>query len=188
MSDGNGRGPTRRGRILEMILSGTAIPEIDSRARKALHPGEFSIRLATLSDIPELVAMGEKFISATPYGKLFRATGESLQALAQMLFNFGENAAILIAEDAVGIFGMLAIVASPHPLTGQLYADEVVWWVEETGRARRAGPALLDAAEDWARSRKCYMVKMVAPIPSTVGRFYERKGYAAVETAYAKVL
>lgn len=177
----------RRRRVLEMIL-GPDVPEIDTSPRRALAPGAYTIRLATLTDIPDLVAMGGRFIGATPYGTLFRATGESLQRLAQMIFQLGEQAAIFLAEDVAGVFGMLVIVTALHPIGNVLYADEVVWWVDQSARSRRAGPALLDVAEDWARSRKCYMVKMVAPIPSTVGRFYERKGYAAVETAYAKVL
>lgn len=149
-----------------------------------------TIRPATPEDTPDLVRMGKAFLAATRYGTLFRATSESLEALASMLFNFGDQAVILLAvSDEDYVFGMLAAFVSLNPLNQRPYADEVVWWVDPTGRGQqRAGPALLRAAEDWARARKCYMVKMVAPISTDVGRFYERLGYEAVETAYAKVL
>lgn len=138
--------------------------------------------------MPELLRMAEAF-AATPYGQLFHVTREAAEGLIGLLFNFGDNAAILLAAvDGVDV-GMLAIVASPHPFNGQIYADEVVWWVDPTARGSSlAGPKLLRAAEDWARERNCYMVKMVAPVGSTVGAFYERLGYTAIETAYAKPL
>lgn len=149
------------------------------------------IRQAIEDDVPALIAMAQAFVETTAvYGRLFKATPESLEHLARLLFQFGDQAAILLAcEDEGPCFGMLAIVASPHPISGALYADEVVWWIDPSHRgAMRAGPKLLRAAENWARDRNCNMVKMVAPHGSTVGRFYERLGYEPVESAYAKVL
>jgi len=148
-----------------------------------------TIRAATPADTPELLRMARSFLEATPYGRLFKATPDSLEALVGLLFSFGDQATILVAEDAGFVYGMLAIVASPHPFNGKQYADEVVWWVDPTARgAGLAGPKLLRCAEDWARARNCYMVKMVAPFGSTVGGFYERLGYTPIETAYAKTL
>lgn len=148
------------------------------------------IRKGTPADLPDITRMALAFLDATQYGRLFRATGESLAVLAGIIFSFGDNAAILLDVDDTGeTVGMLVIVASPHPFNQKLYADEVVWWVDPSSRgSMRRGPALLRAAEEWARERKCYMVKMVAPAGSTVGLFYEKLGYAAIETAYAKEL
>lgn len=149
-----------------------------------------TIRRGTPDDLPALVRMGRAFLEATRYGTLFRATGQSLEALAGLLFSFADNAAIFLAVDADDQpFGMIAAFASPNPINQRLYCDEVVWWVDPSGRGPlRAGPALLRSAEDWARERKCYLIKMVAPVGSTVGMFYERHGYEAIETSYAKVL
>lgn len=94
----------------------------------------------------------------------------------------------LVADAGDRLAGFLALVALPHPLTGQLYGDEIAWWVEPEYRRGRVGPQLLVAAEQWARQMGCQSVKMVAPFKSTVGAFYERCGYTAVETAYAKQL
>jgi GNAT superfamily N-acetyltransferase len=147
------------------------------------------IREATPVDIPQLQRMGLEFIKGTHYETLFHVTAESLEILAKFLFDIGPQSTILLAEDDAGVIGMLAIVALPAPLSGQLYADEMVWWVDPRRRGWiRVGPALLRSAEDWARARGCYMIKMVAPSGSTIGTFYGRVGFTPLETAYVKVL
>lgn len=150
----------------------------------------FTIRAATPADTPALERMGLKFVdSVAKYGTLFRATSASMQALARLFFALEDKAIILLAVDGAGEpFGMLACIVAPQLIDGTIYADEMVWWVDPASRQRRAGPALLTAAEEWARGKNCSMLKMVAPIPSTVGRFYERLGYHAIETSYAKGL
>jgi hypothetical protein len=83
--------------------------------------------------------------------------------------------------------GMLALVVLPHPMTGRPFADEVAWWVEPEYRKGLAGPQLLRRAERYAQDAGLSLIKMVAPAASSVGAFYERRGYVAVETAYQKV-
>lgn len=149
----------------------------------------FSIRPATPADSEALYALGRRFLEGTRYGALFCATPESLARLVGVVFAFGDNATILLTVDSDDRpFGMLVAFVAPHPIDGLLYCDEVVWWVNPDARGMRAGPKLLAAAEEWARGKNCSMLKMVAPIGSTVGRFYERLGYRAVETAHVKVL
>jgi GNAT superfamily N-acetyltransferase len=82
----------------------------------------------------------------------------------------------------------IAVVELPNLITGDLYAEEVAWWVEPNRRGLRLGPQLIAVAEEWATTRGLRSIKMVAPIPSQVGRYYERRGYVALETAYLKVL
>jgi GNAT superfamily N-acetyltransferase len=100
-----------------------------------------------------------------------------------------------VADDAgsgvmVGgqLAGGIAVVELPNLITGDLYAEEVAWWVEPNRRGLRLGPQLIAVAEEWATTRGLRSIKMVAPIPSQVGRYYERRGYVALETAYLKVL
>lgn len=151
----------------------------------------FRIRVATPADVPAIERMGLRFVdSVAKYGTLFRATPQSMQTLAGLFFALGEEKAVIIlaVDGRDAPFGMIACVVAPQLIDGTIYCDEMVWWVDPEARARRAGPDLLKAAEDWARGKKCSMLKMVAPIPSTVGRFYERLGYEAIETAHAKRL
>lgn len=147
------------------------------------------IRHATIDDKPAIVRMALRFIQSTPYRVLLPdADDAGLQALVDTLLLLGDNVAILLAENEGGVFGMLCLVDCPHPATGDRYGDELVWWVDPGARNMRAGPRLLTAAEDWIRGRGAKMIKMVAPIPSDVGRFYERHGYFPTETAYVKLL
>jgi GNAT superfamily N-acetyltransferase len=96
---------------------------------------------------------------------------------------------MFLAEDEDGPFGMLILVAVPNPLSGEVFAEELCWWVEPHRRgALKAGPALLQHAEAWTRAKGITTLKMVAPANTEVGLFYARQGYHAVETAWAKTI
>jgi GNAT superfamily N-acetyltransferase len=90
--------------------------------------------------------------------------------------------------DPGGLVGMIALFCAPHPITGEPYADELCWWVEPAYRRGNLGLKLLRCAERWATTKGATMLKMVAPEGTDIGRFYERVGYRAVETAYQKRL
>jgi len=149
------------------------------------------IRQATTADSYEIVRMTTRFLLSTEYGAMFSAdvTPETIGNLIATVLKHGT---IFLAElwpEGGGekqVIGMLAIVVIPHPLTGRTFADEIAWWVDPEHRNGLTGPYLLRSAEDWARQNGANMVKMVAPAGSTVGAFYERRGYRAVETAYLK--
>lgn len=150
----------------------------------------YIIREATLLDQPELLVMARHFVEQTAYARLF---GFNEDAVKHLIVTVLEHGAILVAEfeDPAGpirpLVGMLALCAFPHPIAGEPYADEVCWWVEPDHR-HGLGPALLGAAEEWIRHHGVDLVKMVAPAGSNIGRFYERAGYSALETAYVKRL
>lgn len=147
------------------------------------------IRPATLADRQALAQLGLAFIAQTTYQSLLgSATVAGLESLADGIFNLGEMGRIFLAEDEQGPFGMLVIVAIPSPMTGELFAEEICWWVDPAKRNGTAGPRMLREAEHWARVMGLRMIKMVAPCGTSVGRFYEKRGYKALETAYAKVL
>lgn len=146
------------------------------------------IRRARVEDTAAIVGLCVHFTAATPYGALFAATPAGIASLAAYIFALEPEAAIFLAVEDGTPVGLIVLVAARLTGTEDAYADEIVWWVEPGHRARRAGPALLAAAEAWARGRGLRLIKMVAPIPSDVGRFYERRGYLPIETAYAKHL
>jgi len=146
-----------------------------------------TIRPATRDDGTRVIEMALRFLEETPYGvTLSGATPSSLAAVFEAVLELG---VIFVAESCCGrLDGFLAIAALRHPLTGRLYADEIAWWVEPEARRGTVGARLLAEAEAWARARQLGLVKMAAPAGSHVGRFYERMGYQAVETAYQKTL
>jgi GNAT superfamily N-acetyltransferase len=175
---------------------------------------ELIIREAKLEDAFRVREMATRFLLDSQYGALFnnQTTPEAIGSLIENVLRLG---AIFVAEVDSGarvpgvcvsidgeewhapggcetcrprIVGMLAIVLIPHPLSGQLLAEEIAWWVEPEHRGGSIGPKMLRSAEEWATTNGANMVKMVAPAGSTVGAFYERIGYQAVETAYVKAL
>jgi GNAT superfamily N-acetyltransferase len=123
------------------------------------------------------------------FGQFAQATDEQLGALAIRAQGCGEIFLLeAISKAGVEVVGFLAMVALEHAIDGRRYGDELAWWVAPDHRGARAGGFLLATAESWARENGLSMVKMVAPADSTIGEFYVRHGYAAVETSYQKVL
>lgn len=156
----------------------------------------YTIREATLVDQPELLTMARHFVEQTA---VYAALGWNEEAVKHLVVTVLEHGVVLVAEYLPSSFeavyaeatpelvGMLGLCAFPHPIAGEPYADEVCWWVEPSHR-QGLGPALLGAAEEWTTRNGITLLKMVAPAGSSVGRFYERLGYQALETAYVKRL
>lgn len=142
------------------------------------------IRAATEADTPRLVEMALRFIMETPY-RVFPTTPAALSWIVRVVL---EHGAAFVAEDDGHLVGMIGVVVTPHPLTGERFCDEVVWWVEPEHRSLRTGPALLHRIESWAVTNDVHLIRMIAPNRSGVGDFYERCGYVPVETSYIKRL
>lgn len=173
------------------------------RVESSIHMATSSItriRAATAADAARVVEMSARFLETTRYGTIVTATREQLAQLTGLVLAHG---VILVAEierswssphDPSGfvwacdqtLVGMLAMVALPHPLTGEPFADELAWYVEPEHRRGTVGPRLLAAGEAWARAQGFSVVKMVAPAGGDVGRFYARRGYVEVETVWQK--
>lgn len=158
------------------------------------------IRKATSADKLDLVAMATRFLTETPYRQFLTVSPAMLDSLVDTVLELG---VVLVAERLhfpyIGpnlepaparreLVGMIALVELENPITGEPFADELVWWVEPEHRHGTIGPRLLVAGEAWAREKLLPVVKMVAPAGSQVGAFYQRMGYTAVETAFIKVL
>jgi GNAT superfamily N-acetyltransferase len=153
------------------------------------------IREAVLEDSLRIQEMATRFLLDSQYGSLFndKTTPDAIAALIAGVMQIGT---IFVAEVDHGgrevapsrLVGMLAIVLVVHPLSGQKVAEEIAWWVEPEARGGSIGPKMLRVAEEWATRNSANMVKMVAPAGSTVGTFYEKSGYRAVETAFIKAI
>jgi len=147
------------------------------------------IRAATPADADRLVALAQHFLAATAYGQLLPVQKDRLLALVEPVCTHG---VVFVSEldrpFAPELVGMIAISVAEHALAGLLFGDELVWWVEPSFRDRR-GTALLERAEAWGVEHGLAFLRMVAPAESpTVGKLYERHGYAPVETSYVKQL
>jgi hypothetical protein len=142
---------------------------------------EVVIREATLADVPALVEMGRHFITSSRYVDLITFDAGRLASAAVSLQSYGPT---FLAEIDGRLAGMLIAAVAPNILTGEQWAEEVAWWVEEPDRGA-AGGRLFRAFEAWAEQLGLPM-RMVAPSGSTLGHFYARHGFEEVETTWIK--
>ena len=144
------------------------------------------VRLATDADVPVLVPLGERFHAFSGDGVTYDAA--SAEASARGLLQMGFA---LLAEDAGVPLGMIGVAVVPLFFNfGKTMAQELMWWVDEGGRAGGAALALLRQAELEARRRGACRLQMIAlaASPPHVVRIYERLGYQHRETAFSKDL
>jgi len=153
------------------------------------------IRPATRGDVDELVPLWLSFIASGAYPILEGATDASIRQLLLGLFAVEDRCCLRVVEDRTGeIVGGLAFVEDPQPMTGALYADDVCWGVAPAYRSTLAGPQLFAAMEAWAQARGLRFVRVGAPHrphdpeASSFRRFYEARGFHAIETTYVKEL
>lgn len=142
------------------------------------------IRRATLDDTGRLLEMGQRFVAETDYARLITISPVALAAAIHSILA-NPNGAVFVSGSDATLTGMIAMLAYDHPFSGERTAFEVVWWVEP--EARGDGVRLLRAAEAWAREQGITKMQMVAP-NGRVGEFYQRMGYAPVETSYQRSL
>ena len=146
------------------------------------------LRAATDADRDQVVDLALRFHAATPYTQLLTVDRERVEAIFVVCL---EHGIVLVAEaehtaEGGELVAFIALAAIEHSLSGDRYAEELGWWVEPHYRAGTIGPRLLAMAEAWARADGCVFLKMVAPIGTTVGQFYDRHGYQPIETAWMK--
>lgn len=146
------------------------------------------LRSALAADRDRVVALALHFHRETPYGSLLTVDPDRIGAQFDLALDRG---VVLVAESdcicgRAELVGFLALVAHQHMLSGEIYAEELGWFVEPAYRTGTVGPRLLRRAEEWARLHACRFLKMAAPTGTDVGDFYARQGYQSVETAYLK--
>lgn len=138
------------------------------------------LRIATIEDLPLVLDLGMKFANSSKYSKL--ADKNKIEQVAKDLLEADNNQKIvLLYED----YGMLAGLVTPFIFGTASCATELVWYVEPDKRGTKAGTALLEAFEFWAKAVGCSTITMVS-IDDKVGKYYESKGYTLYERAYMK--
>lgn len=147
-----------------------------------------SIRDATRADLSAIVEMSRKFYSTTTYAEYARFNADTVRNLAALLIDSG---VILIAEQAQRVVGMVGLLITPHPFSGDVkIAAEIVWWVEPDARNTGAGIELLKAVEPACKAHDVVAIQMVHlnNSPPQAALLYERHGYIHSESSYTKAL
>lgn len=146
-----------------------------------------TIRTATEADIPQIVHLGRAFAESTQYGAVIGpVSDEKVGNVCRFALAHG---AIFVADADGDLVGFLAVALLPHEYSDVLQSRELAWFVLDDWRHGRLGDRLLHAMEAWAIEHGAERLTMIAPTHAPgVARFLEKRGYAAVETAYQKAV
>lgn len=145
-----------------------------------------TIRPAVTADIPDLVAMVERLTATSAFqqGTVFDAPTVTavITGLVEM-----PHGGLFVAQGAGGdLVGMIGVVSSPHPISGEAIVTQVCWWVDPPSRGR-VGWLLLRAAETWAHTRGASALQMVAP-NAHFAKGFSRHGYVEAGTVFERRL
>lgn len=149
------------------------------------------VRPAEPDDLPALMRMTQDFHAASPCASYVPFCPASMaDTLHRLAVN--DESCLLVGEVGGEVLGVIAGVASPHYVNAaHTTTQELFWWVDPAARHTRVGLRLLQAFEDWAKqvgANTLFMASTATLTPDKLARFYQRKGYGAVDVNYAKNL
>ncbi|MFM7012462.1 MAG: hypothetical protein ACKO0Z_24565 [Betaproteobacteria bacterium] len=139
--------------------------------------GSQVIREATEGDIPQLLAMGEEFITSAGHEFDAEVAEKTLRNLI-----LSDTSVILVNDKCTAMIGGLVY----QNFFGKgIVAQELFWWASSNGLA------LLQAFEDWAKDMgadKVMMICLEKLSPERVGKIYMRRGYSPLEHSYVRAI
>ena len=131
--------------------------------------------------------MGVNFMHESQYGGHLTVSEASQGNLARMLIEAPHGAVFIAERDNVAL-GMIGVIATMHPHSGDPVMSELFWYVRPGARGTAGlGVRLLRTAEAWAKSHGIGKSIVVAP-NEEVERLYQRMGYERLEVQYIRTL
>ncbi len=103
-----------------------------------------------------------------------------------------DKGAILVGEEDGQVVGLLGFIIADHHFSGQRYAAELMWYIQQGYRAMRSWTEshaidLLKEAEKLAKEAGALDFVFTAP-NDHIAALYRRVGYQQLEVTYRKVL
>ena len=139
------------------------------------------IRLALPADRPHLEAFARAAMAERGYEA-------SIGPVDWATIELTETAVAFLACDPEPIGCFIAGLVE-HPLSGQVYAEQMLWYVMPARRYGRAGRQLLDAVEQFCCQRDIKRLRLVQPSARPrSARSFRKRGYTAIEVAWVKTL
>lgn len=147
------------------------------------------VRSAHPDDVPELLRMGREFYAFARCAD--HGLGYDEESLSQTFEELALNGLLAVADQGGRAVGMVAALLIPwYADRRQAVAQEVWLWADPAARRLGAGRLLLDALEAWAEAHGAALVQMATPgvvqVDPVVERWYRRRGYRFVESAWAR--
>lgn len=143
-----------------------------------------TIRRATLADGAGVLHIAHRFMSNSVYATVMSFNADKMADVIALIFSLPEDkACIFVALEEDRIVGFIAGIGGPAS-NGDLWVEEMAWYVDSDHRSGRLGYKLWGCLKDWGRQNGYLMLKMVAPHASPVAGFYERAGGIPLETSY----
>jgi GNAT superfamily N-acetyltransferase len=143
------------------------------------------IRLATVSDMPELLRMGRSFFDASGYSEIAKFNSDDTKATLISLIEQGS----LLTDGSGGMIGYL--VFPLYMDNSSIVAQELFWWVDESERKSSLGVNLLKEAEKNAKHQGANTMMMLSLNKlngSKVNSLYESLGYTKREQTYMRAI
>lgn len=130
----------------------------------------------------DVVPFAERFHGEADIGGVFDPTAlmRTLQAV--------KSTVIGLFDDEGKMVGALAGVITPHFLTTDHLAQELLWYVAPEHRGNLKAGKMLSAFMEWAKDNGATAIAMVALNKSndSVGKLYIKRGFKSVETQFLK--
>jgi GNAT superfamily N-acetyltransferase len=143
------------------------------------------IREAALADVPQIVELGVRFMRESGYAKHLSIDRHAQAKLAVRLIKAVEG--LILVDDHDGeLVGMLGVIATFHPHSGDPVMAELFWYVLPDARGN--GVRMLQEAEHWAIRHGVKKSLVVAPEGAPVASLYTRMGYKPLERQFIKDL
>jgi hypothetical protein len=139
------------------------------------------VREARVDDLVWMLEQAKQFYAYHPLSIHYDANHVS-----KILIDMLENGVCLVAEQDGINLGSIGGVITPNFFdTSYLTLTEMYLWVEKAHRKSRAMHHLINAFTTAGDDVDCVILCHTKLTPS-LGRVYEKKGYALMETAYTK--
>lgn len=144
-----------------------------------------SVRRITAGDVEQVLVLCHRF--RREWQQLDRVLGPLDEGMVRRVVDD-----VVLTDRGAGWFieresepvGLLLMALVPNLVSGELSADELVWWVDPHYRSGSAGGRLLRVAVEWASEAGAVMVKLVTPYASQIGPSLASRGWVPVETSY----
>jgi hypothetical protein len=144
------------------------------------------IRQATANDVTQIVELGRRWLRESPINDITADNPKWATDTANMLVS-APYARTFVAERDGAIIGMIGFVVLPQIFSGELIAEELIWYVPREHRQGAPGLKLLWAAEAEAHKMGAKQMKMSAPTPDTAAVYRSNHRYRELYTTFVRV-